>query len=186
MPANDFSLSLIVGGVRSGKSTHGERLTLALPGPHYYLATAKVQAGDGEMQARVDAHKKRRELQGWAGCVEESFDIEGVFKNAAMGSAWLLECLPLWLAANAFTPDAPMQDEAWVHRRCERLLDIWRSRKLHVVAVSAESSLGLMPMDAVGRRWIDLLGRMNQTLAAQASDVWFCSCGIPMKIKGNC
>ena len=185
MQGEDFSLSLIVGGVRSGKSTHAERLTLALPGPHYYLATAQVQAGDAEMQARVDAHRNRRELQGWAGCVEETFDIEGVFGNAPLGSAWLLECLPLWLAGNAFSPEAPMRDEAWVHSRCELLLEIWKSRNLHVVAVSAESSLGLLPMDPMGRRWIDLLGRMNQTLAAKASEVWFCSCGIPLRIKGN-
>jgi len=183
--ASTSFLTLVVGGVRSGKSSLGEKLVLEAAGPHFYLATAQVDPSDAEMVDRVRRHRERRAAQGWFATIEESFAIEDVFRSAPKGSSWLLECLPLWLAANAFPPSGELRDEEWVYLRSRTLVDIWKERNLRVVAISAEAGMGLMPMDKVGRRWIDLLGRMNQTLAAQANEVWFCSCGIPLRIKGD-
>lgn len=179
-----FELSLVVGGVRSGKSSWAERLALEFAGPRFYLATTRNDGQDPEMADRVRRHQERRNQQEWTATIEESVNLLEVFASAPRGSAWLLECLPLWLAATAFSAEGSLRDESWVHAQCLALLEVWRSRDLQVVAVSAESGLGLLPMDESARRWVDLLGRMNQTLAAEASAVWFCSCGIPLKIKG--
>lgn len=178
------SAALIVGGIRSGKSVCGEQLALQLPAPHFYLATAPVNPSDEEMQRRIGAHKARRASQGWSATIE-SADLRRVFAEAPHGSTWLIECLSLWLAVQAFPESGEMRDEAWVHAEMTALLDLWQERGLHVVAVSAEAGLGLIPMDKVGRRWVDVLGRMNQTFASRADQVWFCSCGIPLQIKGN-
>lgn len=176
-------IALVVGGIRSGKSTWAEQLALQGAAPRFYLATTRPSEDDLEMQERIRKHRERRTTQDWLTTIEEAHDLLGVFASAPLGSTWLLECLPLWLAANAFPENAPMRDESWVYNQCLALLEIWRTRNLHVVAVSAESGLGLLPMDAAARRWVDLLGRMNQTLAADAHAVWFCSCGIPMRLK---
>lgn len=178
------SAALIVGGIRSGKSVWGEQLALQQPSPRFYLATAPVNAADDEMQRRISAHQVRRESQGWNATIE-SADLRSIFADAPRGSTWLIECLSLWLAVNAFPETGEMRDEAWVHAEISALMDLWQERDLHVVAVSAEAGLGLIPMDKVGRRWVDVLGRMNQTFAARADQVWFCSCGIPLQIKGN-
>ena len=115
---DSLDLALIVGGIRSGKSTWAERLALESACPRFYLATTQNHGSDPEMAERVRQHQKRRESQDWTATIEESHDLLGVFAKAPVGSTWLLECLPLWLAANAFQTSDTLCDESWVHQRC--------------------------------------------------------------------
>ena len=176
-------ITLVVGGTRSGKSAYAERLALENAGPRYYLATADSHPDDPELGKRIRVHQERRVKQGWQATVEQSRDLVGLFSEAPQGSTWLFECLPLWLAANAFQENGVIRDESWARVECQSLTTIWRERQLRVVVVSTESGLGMLPLDPIARRWIDLLGALNQEFAAVADEAWLCSCGIPLKLK---
>jgi len=173
-------LTLVLGGVRSGKSRCAERLAAHGP-PVTYLATA--QAGDEEMARRIAAHRQRRPPE-WR-TFEEPRQVAAVVASHAEGTL-LVECLPLWLTNLLVGADdqAGRGDDAF-REELEGLLRAVQRAGGRIIVVSSEVGSGLMPANALARRFGDLLGEANQRLAATASEVFWCVAGIPVRIKGD-
>jgi adenosylcobinamide kinase / adenosylcobinamide-phosphate guanylyltransferase len=175
------ALTLVLGGVRSGKSHCAEQLALAHP-PVIYLATA--QAGDAEMAGRIAAHRRRRAAfePAWQ-TVEEPWDIAVVIAGRRDGCL-LVEDLGLWLTNLLVgVPGWPPCDEQAQQAEVERLLAAIGSAPGRVIVVSPEAGCGVVPANALARRFADLVGETNQRLAAAAAEVFLCVAGIPVAIK---
>ena len=167
----DASLTLVLGGARSGKSAHAEALVTARPGPWLYLATA--QAFDTEMAARIAEHRARRSA-GW-----QTREVPLALPDAladADGRPALVDCLTLWLS-NLMLAD---RDPA---AATDRLAAALAGRSGPVVLVSNEVGLGIVPENALARRFRDAAGRLNQRVAALADSVVLTVAGLPMTMK---
>lgn len=163
---------LVLGGARSGKSRLAEACLTALPGPRLYVATGR--AWDEEMRARIARHKAERAHAGWQ-TVEEPLDVPGVLERYASTPA-LLDCLTLWLTNL-------LLDERDVEAESARLLQSLSARLAPTVLVGNEVGLGIVPDNALARRFRDEAGRLHQRLAAQAARVVFVAAGLPMILK---
>jgi adenosylcobinamide kinase/adenosylcobinamide-phosphate guanylyltransferase len=166
------SLALVLGGARSGKSRHAEALVTALPPPWLYIATGEPR--DNEMAARIAAHRARRGVQ-WR-TVEAPHDLAGALASAPAGAAVLVDCLTLWLS-NVMLAGADVEVEI---ARLERAL---ADRGGYTVLVANEVGLGIVPDNALARRFRDAAGRLNQRLAAAADRVVLLVAGVPVKVK---
>lgn len=172
--AEMLGVSLILGGQRSGKSAYAEGL-FASGREVLYLATA--EAGDGEMAARIAAHRARRDGR-WR-TLEEPLDIAPVLRNLTaerVALPILVDCLTVWLA-NAMA--AGRDPEAEGRKLCAVLKDI----AVPVVLVSGEVGLGIVAENALARRFADALGRLNQDVAAVADRVVLVAAGLPLVLK---
>jgi adenosylcobinamide kinase/adenosylcobinamide-phosphate guanylyltransferase len=163
---------LVLGGARSGKSRLAEACLTALPGPRLYVATGR--AWDEEMRARIAQHKAERAHAGWQ-TVEEPLDVPGVLEHHAHTPA-LLDCLTLWLT-NLLLEERDVEAES------ARLLQSLSARLAPTVLVGNEVGLGIVPDNALARRFRDEAGRLHQRLAAQAARVVFVVAGLPMILK---
>lgn len=180
-------LTLVLGGARSGKSHHAEQLALQCAGPVTYVATAGE--GDEEMQLRVALHRARRPTH-W-GLVEEPVHLaEALYTHALHGGCVLVDCMTLWLNNLLFSehhqyPETGLvtPPEAWT-AEIDALLTALPLLPGEVILVSNEIGLGVVPMGAVTRFYVDELGRLNQRLAALADNVHLLVAGIPMVVKG--
>ncbi len=177
-------LILILGGARSGKSTHAEKLALELAGPDVlYIATA--QAFDDEMRARIAAHRAARPA-GWRTLEAPSLIAAAPAEAIGPARVVLLDCLTL-LASNAVLalgeePTAHAA-EAAVDAEVSALLAAYRAGSATWIVVSNEVGLGLVPPYPLGRAYRDALGRANQRLAAVADRVLFMMAGLPLTVK---
>ncbi len=173
LPTSLVPVTLVLGGVRSGKSRHAEALVESQPGPCIYLATA--QAGDAEMAARIAAHRARRDAR-WT-TVEEPLDLAAALGQACgPDRAVLVDCLTLWLS-NLLGAGRDVAAE------CEGLLAALPEFKGPVVLVSNEVGQGVVPDNALARRFVDHAGRLHQDLAATAQRVIFMIAGLPQELK---
>jgi adenosyl cobinamide kinase/adenosyl cobinamide phosphate guanylyltransferase len=165
-------LTLVIGGARSGKSRYAESLITALPPPWIYAATG--QGLDAEMAARIEAHRARRGA-GWT-TVEAPLDLAAVM--TARGTApVLVDCLTLWLS-NLMMADAPMEQEL------DRFARALAKVAAPVVLVANEVGSGIVPDNALARRFRDLQGALNQRIAALADQVVLVVAGLPLSLKG--
>jgi adenosylcobinamide kinase/adenosylcobinamide-phosphate guanylyltransferase len=167
-------LTLVLGGTRSGKSRHAESLiTTSAPPPWIYVATA--QALDTEMTERIAHHRARRGA-GWQ-TIESPHDLAGVIAAASPNTALLVDCLTLWLT-NRMLAEADIEaDSAVLEKALAR-------RRGPTVLVSNEVGSGVVPDNALARRFADLQGRLNQRIAARADRVVLVVAGLPLTVKG--
>jgi adenosyl cobinamide kinase/adenosyl cobinamide phosphate guanylyltransferase len=165
-------LALVLGGARSGKSRFAEGLLARHAPPWLYVATA--EAGDAEMVTRIAAHKARRGTD-WM-TVEAPRDLAGVLAEHGDRPA-LVDCLTLWLS-NLMLADAAVDAEI---ARLEQALEQARAP---VVLVANEVGSGIVPDNALARRFRDLQGQLNQRLAARADRVILMVAGLPLFVKG--
>jgi adenosylcobinamide kinase/adenosylcobinamide-phosphate guanylyltransferase len=178
----------ITGGARSGKSSLAESLARRLStlaggreGAVTYIATAR--AGDREMQARIEEHRRRRPA-GWT-TIEAPDDLAGVLESAlAGGGTVLVDCLTLYLS-NLMHADGceGRYIGELVDEEIEKLVGVCRSGNGRVIVVSNEVGMGIVPENRLAREFRDAAGRANQKLAALADEVFMCISGIPMKVK---
>lgn len=168
----DGRLTFVLGGARSGKSRYAEEIVSALPPPWVYIATA--QAYDDEMRERIDIHRARRDAR-WT-THEAPLDLAGRIDTLPGGTPVLVDCLTLWLANQ-------MLGDGDVEARMSELCGVLASRRMRCVAVSNEVGLGIVPENALARRFRDQQGRLNQRIAAIADDVVFMVAGLPMRVK---
>ncbi len=172
-------LTLVLGGVRAGKSSYAQRL--AASGQRVLFA-ATAEAGDEEMKARIEAHRESRPA-GWD-TLEEPIDLAGALKPLLPSyDTILLDCLTLWVS-NLLLKD-PDLDSARrdVLPEAERLLELYRSAGASWIIVSNEVGLGVMPPTELGRVYADELGRLNRLVAENADDVYFMAAGLPLQLK---
>ena len=165
---------LVLGGARSGKSNYAERLVIESGLEPVYLATA--QAGDAEMEERIAQHQARRDSS-WR-TIEESEALEAALATQAQADrAVLVDCLTLWLS-NLLLAGAD------VETRVRGLRDTLTALPGLLVLVSNEVGMGIIPDNALGRRFRDAQGRLNQDVAAIADSVVFLAAGLPLHLKG--
>jgi len=168
----DRKLTFILGGARSGKSSHAESLTTAYPSPWTYIATA--QAYDDEMRERIALHRSRRG-EGWV-TADAPLDLVEAIKALPDRQPVLIDCLTLWLT-NHMLADHDVEAE----RR--RLTDALSRPRGPWFVVSNEVGLGIVPDNALARRFRDAAGRLNQQVAAVADNVLMMVAGLPLKVK---
>jgi adenosylcobinamide kinase / adenosylcobinamide-phosphate guanylyltransferase len=166
-------LTLVLGGARSGKSRYAESLVMALPSPWLYVATA--EARDSEMAERVAVHQGRRGPS-WT-TVETPRDIAGALAANANTPA-LVDCLTLWLS-NVLLADADVDAEI------EHLDGALARAAAPIVLVANEVGSGIVPDNALGRRFRDLQGLLNQRMAARVDRVFLVVAGLPLTLKGS-
>ena len=161
--------TLVLGGARSGKSRHAEALVMRSPPPWTYVATG--QAFDDEMRARIAAHQAAR-APGWV-TVEAPLDLPAAL--AADGPV-LVDCLTLWLS-NLLLAGRDLEAAA------AALEAALTARPAPTVLVSNEVGLGIVPDNALARRFRDAAGVLHQRLAAGAERVVMMVAGIPLQVK---
>ena len=172
-PGSPARLTLVLGGTRSGKSRHAERLVLGSGLAPVYIATA--QALDEEMAARIAEHRVRRGAR-WR-AVEEPLDLAGaLLRECGPDRAVVVDCLTLWLT-NLMVATRPVRTET------ARLIELLRGLPGTLVLVSNEVGLGVVPTDARARAFIDQAGWLHQRIAEQADDVVFMAAGLPLHLK---
>jgi adenosylcobinamide kinase / adenosylcobinamide-phosphate guanylyltransferase len=165
-------LTLVLGGARSGKSRYAEGLIAAAPPPWIYIATA--EARDAEMAERIAQHRARRS-NNWQ-TLEAPNDLAEALASAPKGPV-LLDCLTLWLS-NRMLADADIDAEI------DRFDQALARRAGPIVLVANEVGFGIVPDNALARRFRDLQGSLNQRMAATADRVILMVAGLPLIVKG--
>jgi adenosylcobinamide kinase/adenosylcobinamide-phosphate guanylyltransferase len=165
-------LTLVLGGACSGKSRYAEALIARAPKPWVYIATA--EASDDEMAERIKAHQARR-AAGWQ-TVEAPHDIPDAIDQAPANAAVLVDCLTLWLSNL-------MEGSFDIDAQIARLQKALKGRASPTVLVSNEVGLGIVPDNALARRFRDAQGQLNQRMASQAARVVMMVAGIPIAVK---
>ncbi len=179
-------LTLILGGARSGKSSYAERQALQHGGQVLFVATA--QPLDDEMGERIAKHQAKRP-EGWNTLELASAVGNYLLTNPPRADVILVDCLTL-LVSNLLTAistgtgdDLTVDEEAataLVETEVTRLLEAIQAIPAEWIVVSNEVGLGLVPPYPLGRIYRDLLGRLNQRIAARSDQVIFMIAGIPM------
>ena len=162
---------LILGGARSGKSTYAEQCALSLSENPIYIATA--QAGDEEMQTRIKKHQDDRSAH-WQ-LIEEPLELAESIANIKQQSVILVDCLTLWLS-NC------LHEQCWQKQQKAFLEQINLSQH-QLILVSNEVGLGVIPMGALSRQFVDQSGWLHQTLAQHCERVTQVIAGLPQKLK---
>jgi len=167
---------LILGGVRSGKSALAEQRALASGLRVTYVATAT--AGDAEMAARIQRHQLERP-SGWE-LIEEPIALaEALRQSAAPERCLLVDCLTLWLNnLLGFANEAEFQQQR------QALLDLLPQLPGHIILVSNEINMGVVPMGELSRRFCDEAGWLHQALAPICQRVTLTVAGLPLVLKG--
>jgi adenosylcobinamide kinase / adenosylcobinamide-phosphate guanylyltransferase len=166
-------LTLVLGGARSGKSRHAERLVEEAADAAFYIATA--EPGDEDMRRRIAAHRARRGPR-WT-TREAPLDLAAALATAApRGRPILVDCLTLWLANL-------MQAGRDVAAETAALIALLPTLAAPVVVVANEVGLGIVPENALARAFRDHAGRLNQDVAAVAERVVLVAAGLPLVLK---
>lgn len=191
---------LILGGVRSGKSCLAERRARESGLEVVYIATARAR-DDLELQQRIEQHRQRRPAQ-WT-TIEEPYQLAAALRiNAGAGRCILVDCLTLWLtnllcadaappantdASRVTAPDAfQVTVPGASHLATERaaLLDTLPGLPGHLVLVGNETSMGVVPLGELSRRFVDEAGCLHQELARLCDRVILTVAGLPHFLKG--
>lgn len=161
---------LVTGGVRSGKSTHAEALVGTGPATYVAAGPSPDVEADPDWAARIAAHRARRPST-WS--TVETQDLPPVLREAQ--HPVLVDCLGTWLTAVVDAADAWEQDSDAVHAlvldRADALVTALSSCAVDVVLVTNEVGLGVVPEHRSGRLFRDLLGLLNQRVAAACDEV---------------
>lgn len=169
--------TLILGGARSGKSALAERLAVASGREVVYVATA--QALDLEMAERIAHHRAQRPAS-WLS-VEEPLMLASILRqHAADNRCVLVDCLTLWLS-NLLG----IEDGRHFGSQTQAVLDTLPTLPGDILFVSNEVGLGVTPMGALSRRFVDEAGRLHQSLAQRCDRVLFVAAGLPLALKGT-
>jgi len=171
---------LISGGSRSGKSRYAEQLAVQHGGPVTYIATAEVR--DEEFAERVRQHRLQRPAH-WQVLEAERGLAELVLGHDQEDGLLLVDCLGMWLM-RFFRSDDQFDEMDFVQER-QWLLEAIAAVQGQLLLVTNEIGWGVMPMSSMARRYGDLLGRLNQDIAARCQCVTLVACGLPLALKGG-
>lgn len=168
-------IEFVLGGARAGKSAYAERRAHESSTPVTWIVTA--QARDAEMAARIEAHRARRP----ADCrvIEEPLHLANALDQITSPAGLVvIDCLTLWVAnlLQAGTDAIQTEQETFLHKIKEK--------EWNLIVISNEVGAGIVPVNALARRYRDDLGRLNQRMAEIADRVLLMVAGIPLLIKG--
>ena len=175
---------LITGGCRSGKSRHAQSLAENAGSKRLFIATAPIL--DAEMEQRIARHQEERRGRGWD-TIEEPLDLTGALHRVSGYDAVLCDCLTLWvnnLMYSASQREEVLREEHIV-QHCQEVYAAVQCINACVVFVTNEVGMGIVPEDAVSRRFRDLTGRCNQEMAAAADHVILMVSGLALQLKGS-
>lgn len=168
--------TLILGGVRSGKSGHAEALAMSHRCPVTVIVTAT--AGDEEMAARIAAHQARRPAH-WR-VREERIDLGPVLLEVARaGTVVIIDCLTLWLTNLLLEADTSL-----LQRKSEALVAGLQAAPGRIILVGNEVGAGVIPVNELARRFTDAAGVLHQRLAQACDRVLWMVAGVPVPVKG--
>ena len=163
---------LVLGGARSGKSAYAEGLMPAR-GHKIYIATA--HAGDAEMATRIEAHQARRGAD-WK-TVDAPYDLAAAIRaHASADTHMLVDCITLWLSNLLLAGHE-------VENAVDELLDTIDKMQGTLALVSNQVGSGIVPDNALARKFRDLAGWTNQRLATASDEVVFMVAGLPLTLK---
>jgi len=168
---------LILGGVRSGKSRLAEQRADDSGLEVVYIATAQVR--DEEMQRRVAEHQARRPGN-WRSVEAGQNLAEVLRREASVQRCVLVDCLTLWLTQLLCDADA-----AVLRREMDALLSELPTLPGHIILVSNETNMGIVPLGELSRRYCDEAGRMHQQVGALCERVILTVAGLPLIVKGS-
>jgi adenosylcobinamide kinase/adenosylcobinamide-phosphate guanylyltransferase len=169
--------TLVLGGVRSGKSRYAESLARAAAVPITVIATGT--AGDAEMAARIAAHRARRPAH-WT-VIEEPLYLAAALSRASNpDSLIIIDCLTLWLSNLLLHTDHRLLD-----REVESLIAVMPSLSGSHILVGNEVGFGIMPINELARRFGDAAGLLHQRLAAACDRVVLMIAGLPLTVKAD-
>ena len=169
----------VIGGCRSGKSSHALRTVEKMPqNSKIYMATCVPR--DDEMRQRVAKHQKERS-QSWV-TVEVPLDLpQAILENSRKENVILVDCLTLWLSNLLMETD----DDKRIEKMFDRLTAAIERAPGTVVLVSNEIGTGIVPENKLARQYRDLIGLANQAVAKTAGKVIWMVAGSPVTIKGQ-
>lgn len=163
----------VLGGARSGKSRYAQARAEAIEGSHVFVATA--EAFDDEMRDRIARHRADRDAR-WR-TVEAPRDLPAIIDVLSSSEAVVLvDCLTLWLS-NLLLAGAD------IARAGQDLCDAIGRFEGHLILVSNEVGLGIVPDNALARRFGDAAGRLHQSVAMAADEVVLLTAGLPLILK---
>lgn len=164
---------LILGGARSGKSRYAQTLAEAFDDDLIFIATG--EAFDDEMAERIAHHRADRGPR-WD-TIEAPLALgEAIRSHAAPGKLLLIDCLTLWVSNL-------MHAERDIVAATDELIAAIGDARGPVILVANEVGLGIVPDNALARRFRDEAGRVNQAVAAAANEVSFIAAGLPLRLK---
>ena len=173
---------LITGGARSGKSSYALSRCEALPGSRCFVATCPVI--DPEMQERITAHREERQGRGWHS-IEEEVALDLLLPQLTGHDIVLIDCLTLWVNNLMYRAEREQHafGELQMRQEVDRLAGAIGAFAGTVCVVTNEVGLGIVPDNALARKYRDLVGSCNRLLAKQADEVILVSCGLPLVLK---
>ncbi len=169
-----MAIVLVGGGARSGKSSFAEQWAERRHGRATYLATA--EARDEEMRDRIAHHRARRGAM-WR-TIEEPLRLAAALRDLRDEPCVLVDCLTLWLSNVMLDADRDAGAEV---EALTAEVEQWGGADL--VLVTNEAGCGVVPENALAREFRDLAGRLNQSMAAAADEVYWMVFGQPLHVK---
>ena len=182
-----MSITLVLGGARSGKSAFAEQFAEQSGRPVVYIATAT--GGDVEMASRIAHHRARRPAA-WQTIEAPLALAEALGQHATADTCVLVDCLTLWLSnllfenGNANTGADVIDPGPRFAQQRDAMLALLPQLPGEIVLVSNEIGFGVTPLGAVTRFFVDEAGRLNQRVATLAQRVRLVVAGCPIAIKG--
>ncbi|MBU1567518.1 MAG: bifunctional adenosylcobinamide kinase/adenosylcobinamide-phosphate guanylyltransferase [Proteobacteria bacterium] len=176
-------LILITGGARSGKSSHALKLAETIGHKRLFIATCP--SVDREMTERVRRHKEERRGRGWT-TIECETELGSLFSEQVKEfDVVLVDCVTLWVNNVLYSHDrfGKTINDLLIGQLCREWLDTTDGYSGTVVCVTNEVGLGIVPDNALARKYRDLVGTCNQIIGKKAEEVIIVSCGIPFHIK---
>jgi len=184
--------ALLLGGQKSGKSRQAEMLAaqwLARQPDHEAVLLATATAWDGEMRARIARHQRDRagRVPGMRTVEEPRALATALAAHSAPQRLLVVDCLTLWLTnwlmpAPGDSPQNTPAAQAW-HEQQALFLRALQQARGPVVLVSNEIGLGVIPLGAEVRAFVDALGTLNQRVAAVCNRVTLMAAGLPLQLK---
>lgn len=169
--------TLILGGVKSGKSRLAEQWAIATKRPVTYIATAT--ANDAEMQRRIKHHQQQRP-QHWLVNETPLHLASTLQRHDVSGQCLLVDCLTLWLTNLLLT-----DNEDILEQEISALLTLLPEMKADIIFVSNETNMGIVPVGELSRRYCDEIGLLHQRLATLVNNVILTVAGLPHILKGQ-
>lgn len=172
-------IELVLGGARSGKSHYAESQALDCALQVVYIATA--EAGDAEMQTRIQHHRQRRSAS-WQTVEQPTLLADCIRQQAGPERCLLVDCLTLWLSNVLFDRQGNLQLDFFQQQRAALLATLTDCRQ-RIILVSNEVGLGVVAADAMTRRFVDEAGFLHQDLAQICDRVTLVTAGLPQRLK---
>jgi adenosylcobinamide kinase/adenosylcobinamide-phosphate guanylyltransferase len=164
-----------IGGARSGKSRLAQNRAESMTGELIYVATA--QPADAEMAERIARHRGDRGGR-WR-TVEVPIELpQALTRNDGAGRVMLVDCLTLWLSNL-------MLEDRDIPAAQSELLNAFANIDSTVILVTNEVGMGIVPDNALARRFRDAAGRLHQEIAACADEVWLVAAGLGLALKNS-